>query len=87
MTVSIGSVIKNDTPYEVFSDPIRGQLEELEGHICDIMGPESVSHIKAYISTVRETHGKGVNKIHLSNILVVSEELVSKAIYKSTQMC
>ena len=28
--VSIGSVTKNDTPCEFFSDPIMDQLEELE---------------------------------------------------------
>ena len=44
---SIGSVTKNDTPCELFSDTIIGQLEELEGHICDILGAESVAHVKA----------------------------------------
>ena len=33
MMESIGSVTKNDTPCELFSDTIMGQLEELEGHI------------------------------------------------------
>ena len=64
-----------------------GQLEKLEGHICDILGPEDVAHVRANISAVQATRGKGVNKIHLSKIWVVSEELVSKSIEKSTQLC
>ena len=84
---SIGSVTKNDTPCEFFSGPIMGQLEELEGHLCDIMGPESVAHVKANIRGVHAARGKGVNKIQLSKIWVISEELASKAIDKSTQLC
>ena len=87
MMGSIGSVTKNNTPCELFSGTIMGQMEELEGHICDILGTEAVSHAKANISAVQATRGKGVNKIQLSNIRFISEELVSKAIYKSTQMC
>ena len=64
-----------------------GQLEELEGHIYYILGPEAMSHIKAGISAVYETHGKGVNNIQLSKIWFVSEELASKYIDKSTQLC
>ena len=33
------------------------------------------------------TRGKGINKIQLRNIWVVSEEIVSNAIDKNTQMC
>ena len=84
---SIGSVTKNNTPCELFSGTIMGQMEELEGHICDILGTEAVSHTKANISAVQATRGKGVNKIQLSNIRFISEELVSKAIDKSTQLC
>ena len=68
MMVLIGSITKNDTPCELFSGPIMGQLEELEGHICDILGPEALAHIKANISAVQSTRGKGVNKIQLSKI-------------------
>ena len=39
----IGSITKIDTPCELFCDPIIGQLEELEGHICDILGPEALA--------------------------------------------
>ena len=49
----IGSVTKNDTPCEFFSNLIMVQLEELEGHICDILGPEAVSYVEANISTVQ----------------------------------
>ena len=73
MMGSIVSFTKNDTPCELFSDPIVGQLEELEGHICDIMGPEAVSHVKANISAIQATRGNGVNKIRLSKIWVLSE--------------
>ena len=44
------------------------QLEKLEGHICDILGPEALSHVKANISAVQATREKGVNKIQLSKI-------------------
>ena len=73
MMVLIGSVIEIDTPFELFSNPIMGQLEELEGHICNILGPEAVAHVKANISTVHTTSGKGVNNIQLSNIWFISE--------------
>ena len=52
-----GSVTKNDTPCELFSDTIMGQLEELEGHICDILDSKAVFHIKANISAVQKTRG------------------------------
>ena len=65
MMGSIGSVTKIDTPCTFFSDPIVGQLEELEGRICNIMGPETVAQVKANISAVCETCGKGVNKNQL----------------------
>ena len=84
MMASIVSVTKNDTPCEVFYDPIMGQLEELEGRICDILGPEALDHVKANISAVQATSGKGLNKIQLSKIWIVSEELGSKYIEKST---
>ena len=87
MMGSIFSVTKNDTPCEVFSDPIMVQLEELEGHICDIFCPEAVAHVKANIRAVQETRGKGVNNIQISKIWVVSEEILSKSIDKSTQLC
>ena len=45
-----------------------GKLEELEGRIFDILSPEYVSHVKANISAVQTTRGKGVNKIQLSQI-------------------
>ena len=86
MMGSIVSVTKHDTACELFSDPIMSQMEELEGHICDILGPKTVSHVKANISAVKATRGKGFNKIQLSKIWVVSEELVSKDIDKSTQL-
>ena len=63
------------------------QLEELEGKICDILGPETIDHVKDNISTVQENRGKGFNKIQLSKIWVVYEELASKSIDKSTQLC
>ena len=72
MIGSIGSVTKRNTPCELFSDPIMGQLEELEGHICDILGCEAVAQVKNNINAYKETPGKGVNKIHLSKIWVVS---------------
>ena len=87
MVVSIGSVTKNNTPCAFFSDPIIGQLEELEGRIFYILVPEAVFQVKANISAVQASHGKGVNKIQLSKIWVVSAELASKAIDKSTQLC
>ena len=62
---SIGSVTKNDTSCELFSDTIMGQLEELEGHICDILGAEAVAHVKANTNAVRTTRGKGGNKSQL----------------------
>ena len=68
----IGSVTKNDTPCELFSDPIMVKMEELEGHICDILGPEDVAQVKANISAVQATSVKGVNKIQLSKIWVIS---------------
>ena len=49
----IGSVTKSDTPSDFFSDLILGQLEELEGHICDILGLEYLAHVKANISAVQ----------------------------------
>ena len=70
---SIGSVTTNDTPCELFSDTIMGQLEELEVYICNILFPEAVAHGKASISSFQATHVKGVNKKQLSNIWVVSE--------------
>ena len=73
MMGSIGSITKNDTHCELFSDPIMGQLQELEDHIFDILGPEAVSHIKANTNTVQATCVKGVNKIQLINIWVTSE--------------
>ena len=83
----IGSVTKNDTPCEFFYEPIMGQLEEIEGHINDIMGPEAVAHGKAIIRDVQATRRKEVYNIQLSNIWVISEELVSKDIANSTQLC
>ena len=83
----IGSFTKNYTPCEVFSYPIMGQLEEIEGQICDILGPEDVAHVKANISAVQATCVKGVNEIQLIKIWFVSEELASKAIGKSAQLC
>ena len=35
----IGTVTKSDTPCELFSDTIIGQLKQLEGYICDILSP------------------------------------------------
>ena len=64
-----------------------GQINKLESQICDILGPEAVSHVKTNISAVQATRVKGVNKTQLSKIWVVSEDLASKAIYKSTQLC
>ena len=86
MVVLIGSVTKSDTPYELFSGPIIGQLEELEGHICDILGPEAVAQVKANNSNAQEICGKAVNKTQLRNIWVVSEELTSKAVHKNSQL-
>ena len=84
---SIGSVTKNDTPCELFSDTIMVQLEELESHIFDILGAEAEARVKANTNAVQATHEKGINKIQLRKIWVRSEELVSKAIDKNTQMC
>ena len=70
-----------------FFDPNIGQLEELEGHIWDILGPEDIAQVKANIRTIQATHGKGVNKNQLSKIWVVSEELASKAIDNNSQLC
>ena len=64
-----------------------GQLEELEGQLFDILGPESVAHVKDNSSAVQATRGKGFNKIQLSKIWVVSEELAIKFIDNSTQLC
>ena len=58
MVGSIGRVTRSDSPSELFSDPIICQLEELEGHICDILGPESVYQVKVKISAVKETRVK-----------------------------
>ena len=58
MMGSIGSVTKNDTPCEVFSDPIMGQLEELEGPVCDILGTEYLAHAKGNSRSAQETCGK-----------------------------
>ena len=63
------------------------QLEELEVHIFDILGPEAVDHVKVKIRDVQSTRGKGVNKIQLIKIWVVSEEQESISIDKSTQLC
>ena len=68
MMGSIGIINKNDTPCEVFSDPIMVQLEELEGHICDILDPEVLSHVKVNISTVQATRVKGADSIQISKI-------------------
>ena len=87
MMGSIGSVTKSYRPCELFSDPIIGQLEELEGHICDILGPEAVAQGKANISAVQETRVKGFNKIQLIKIWIVYEEFAIKAIDKNTQLC
>ena len=87
MTGSISSVTKNDTPCELFYDPIMGQLEELEGNICDILGLEAIAHVKANTSAVHATRRKGVNTIQLINIWVVYEELASKFIDMSTKLC
>ena len=57
----------------MFSDTIMFQLEEIEGHICDILGSEAVSHVKANIIAVQATRVKGVNNIQLSKIWVVFE--------------
>ena len=57
MMESIGSVTKNDTPCELFSNTIMGQLEELEGHIFDILGAEAVAHVKAKTNAVQTTRG------------------------------
>ena len=65
---SIGRINKNDTPCEVFSDPIMVQLEELEGRICDILDPEALSHVKANISTVQATRVKETDSIRISKI-------------------
>ena len=87
MMGSIGSFTINDTPCELFSCPIMVQLEELEVHIFDILGPEAVDHVKVKIRDVQSTRGKGVNKIQLIKIWVVSEEQESISIDKSTQLC
>ena len=58
MMVLTGSVTKNDTPGILFSYTIMVQLKELEGHICDILSPEPVAHVKANISAVQATHRK-----------------------------
>ena len=87
MMASIGSLTTNDTPCELFSDTIMGQLQELECHICDILGAEAVAHVKANTNAVRTTRGKGINKIQLRKIWYGREELVIKAIDKNTQMC
>ena len=84
---SIGSVTKNDTPCELFSDTIMGQLEELEGHICDILGAEAVAYVKVYVNSIQAACGKETDKIQLWNIWVGSEELVSKDIDKNTKIC
>ena len=84
---SIGSVTKNDTPCELFSDTIMGQLEELEGRICDILGAEAVTHVKANTNTVQATRVKGMNNIQLRKIWDGREEIVIKTIDKNTQMC
>ena len=73
MMVSISSVTKSDTPYEFFSDPIIGQLEELEGRIYNIFGPEAVAQVKPKIIAVHVTRGNGFNKNNFSKIWVVSE--------------
>ena len=83
----IGSVTKSDTPCKLFSNPIIGQLEELEGYIFNILGPEAVAQFKDNISDVQANRGKGVNKNQLSNIWVVSEELASKNIDRNSQLC
>ena len=51
------------------------------------MGPEDVSKVKNNICAIQSTRGKGVNKIQLSKIWVVSEELASKDIDKNSQLC
>ena len=86
MMGSISRVTKNNLSGELFSGPIMGKLEELEGRICDILGPEAVTHVKTNTSAVQGTRRKGVNKIQLINIWVVSEELSGKDIDKSTQL-
>ena len=84
---SIGSVTKSDTHCYFFSDPIIVQLEELENQIWNILSTEAVAQAKDNISAVQENHGKGVNNNQLIRILVVSEELKSKAIDKNSQLC
>ena len=84
---SIRIITKNDTPCEVFSDPIMGQLEELEGQTFDTLGTEAVAYVKANIIVVQSTRIKGVNNIHLRNIWVVYKELESKSIKNITQLC
>ena len=86
MMRSIGSITKSDMPCDLFSGTIIGQLEELEGHICDILGPEAVAQVKANNSNAQEICGKAVNKTQLRNIWVVSEELTSKAVHKNSQL-
>ena len=87
MMGSIGSVTKSDTPCKLFPDPTIGQMEELEGHICNILGPKAVAQVKANTSAVQATRVNGVNKIKLNNIWIVSKELASKSIDKNTQLC
>ena len=84
---SICSATTIDTPCELFSDPIIGQLEELEGQICNILSPEAVAQVKDNISAVQATREKGVNTKQLSKIWVVSEELGGKDIDKNSQLC
>ena len=69
MMGSISSVNKNYIPYELFSGPIMGQLEELDGHILDILGcivRESIAKDEwqtAYINTHYNPAGMLTNSL------------------------
>ena len=69
MMRSIGSFTLSDTPCELFSDKIIGQLEELEDQICNILGPEAVSQVKDKISNVQANCGKGFNQNHSTSAI------------------
>ena len=87
MMASIGSVSVDDSPCELFSDPIFGQMEDLESAMHELLGDDVINVMKAKLSAVQATRSHGVKKDLLSKLWVVTEDEAQYAIDHSTQLC
>ena len=87
MMASIGSVTMDDSPCPLFTDPILGQMEDLEESLHSLLGDQMVNKVKANLSAVRATQGDGVKNDRLSKLWVVTESEAQHAIDHSTQLC